>query len=87
MQVKRLHPYFLVVGSVFCLHIHCRIHIVNILLIEFLPKQLRRLAKPLEVYDFPLPQELDHIVYIRIIGKPQDIVISDPCFLLCQGVP
>lgn len=62
-------------------HIERRIHAVNILLIQLLPQKLDRLAKALEVHDFPLPQEGDHIVDIGIIGKPQDIVVCHPGFL------
>ena len=69
------------------LHIKRRVHIVYVLLIQFFPKQLNCLTKTLEVYDFPLPEELDHIVYVRIVRQPQNIVIGDPSFLLCQGVP
>ena len=59
---------------------------VDILLIQFLPKELHGFAKPLEVDNFPFAKELDHIVYIRIIGKPQNIVIGDPCLLLGSQV-
>ena len=64
------------------LHIHCRIHIVHVFLIQLFPQKLNRLTKPLEVNDLPFPQEFDHIIHIRIIAKPQDIVIGDPGLLL-----
>ena len=67
------------------LHIKRRVHIVYVLLIQFFPKQLNCLAKTLEVYDFPFPEELDHIVYVRIVRQPQNIVIGDPSFLLWHG--
>ena len=59
-----------------------RVHKIHILLIQFLPQQLHSLAKALEVDDLPLPQEADHIVYIRIVGKPQNIVVSGAGLLL-----
>ena len=55
---------------------------VNILLIQFFAKQLHRFAKALEVYDLALTEELDHIIYIRVIAEPEDVVIGDPCLLL-----
>ena len=33
--------------------------------------------------DFPFPKELDHIVDIRVITEPKDIIIGYACFLLC----
>ena len=65
------------------LHIDSRIHAVYIFLIQLFSEQLHSLAKTLEVYDLPLPEEFDHIVYIRVIGEPEDIIISDSCLLLC----
>ena len=64
------------------LNIKGRIHKVHILLVQLLPQQLNRFSKALEMNDLPFPQEFDHIIYIRIIGKPQDIVIGHPGFLL-----
>ena len=32
--------------------------------------------------NFPFPEEFDDIIYIGIIGKPKNIIISDPGFLL-----
>ena len=58
------------------------IHIVHILLVQLLPQQLHGLAEPLEVDDLPFPEEFDHVVHIRIIGKPQNVVIGDPGLLL-----
>ena len=68
-------------------HIKRRIHIIDILLIQLLAEQFHCLAKSLEVYDFPFAQEFDDIVHIRVIAEPQNVVIGDPCFLFCQGVP
>ena len=49
------------------LHVKGRIHGVHILLIQSLTKLLQRLTETLEVYNFTLTQELDHIIYIGII--------------------
>ena len=64
------------------LHIKRGIHAVHILLIQLFPQQLHGLTKPLEVDDFPLPQEPDHIVHIGIIGKSENVVVSCTGFLL-----
>ena len=64
------------------LQIHGRIHPVYIALIQLFPQQLHGFAESLEVDDLPLTQEFDHIVHIRIIGQPQDIVIGGAGLLL-----
>ena len=58
------------------------IHKIHIFLVQLFPQQLDSLAKTLEVDNLPFPKELDHVIYVRIIGQPQNIVIGDPCFLL-----
>ena len=50
-----------------CLHINGRVHKVYIFLVQFLPQQLHSLTEALEVDYLTLPQELDHIVHIRIV--------------------
>ena len=64
------------------LQIDGRVHAVDIALIEFPPQQLDGLTKPLEVHDLPLPEKLDHIIHIRVVREPQDVVVGDPCLLL-----
>lgn len=58
---------FLAFRLTYSSYIKGRVHIVYVLLIQFLPKQLYSFTEALEVYDLPFPEELDHIVYIRII--------------------
>ena len=41
-----------------------------------------RIAEALEMNDFPFPEEFDHIVYIRIVAEPQNVVIGGPGLLL-----
>lgn len=65
------------------LHIYCRIHEVNIPFIQLITQQLNCFAKTLEMDDFTLPQELDDIVYIRVIGQTQNVIVSGSRFLLC----
>ena len=36
--------------------------------------------------DLPLPQELDHVVHIRVIAEPENVVVSHPGFLLRRQV-
>ena len=71
----------------FGLQIECGVHTVDVFLVQFLTKEFRCFTKSLEMDDLPLPEELNYIIHIRVIRKPQDIVVGDPCFLLCQGVP
>ena len=33
---------------------------------------VQRLTESLEMHNFPLPEKADHIVHIRIVGKPED---------------
>ena len=62
--------------------IECRIHIIDVLLIQLLPQQLNGFSKALEVNDLPFPEEFDHIIHIRIIGQAKNIILCDSCFLL-----
>ena len=62
------------------------VHIVYVLLVQLFPEQLHCLAEPLEVNNFPFPEELDHIVHIRIVGQPQNIVIGNPSLLLWERI-
>ena len=68
------------------LHIKRWIHIVHIFLIQLLPKKLDCFPEPLEVNHFPFPEEFDHIIYIRIITKMKDVVVSDPGLLLWERI-
>ena len=67
------------------LQVKGRIHKVHIFLIQLLAQQLHGLTKALEMHHLTLPEELDHIVHIRVIRKPQDIVVSYSCLLLRWG--
>ena len=68
------------------LQIKCGIHIIYILLIQFLTQKLHCLSKALEVDNFPFPQELDYIVHIRIVTQTQNIIISHTRLLLRSQV-
>ena len=39
-------------------------------------------AEPLEVDYLPLAQELDNVVYVRVIAEAQDVIVGDAGFLL-----
>ncbi len=41
-------------------------------------------TKALEVYDFPLPQELDGFTDIGLLNQAKNVVVSGSCFLLCD---
>jgi len=90
-----LHRFFTVVPGLFApahlakgtgSDVKCRIHEVDILLIQLFPQKLDSLTESLEMDDLTLSEEFDHIVHIRIVRQPQDIVIGNSCLLLCQGV-
>lgn len=65
------------------LHIKSGIHAVYIFLVQFFPKKRDGLPETLEVNNFPFPEELDDIVYIRIVAETKNIIIGNPRFLLC----
>jgi len=54
-----------------------RIHKIHILLVKLLAKQFHSFSEALEVDYFTFPEELDHIIYIRVVGEPENIVVSD----------
>lgn len=64
------------------LFVERRVDEVEILLIHLLLSKAQSFTKALEVDDFPLTQEFDHVVDVRIVRQTQDIVISHPRFLL-----
>ena len=70
----------------FSLQIDGGVQAVDIPLIELPAQQLDGFAEALEMNDLPLPQEFDDIVDVRIVGKPQDIVIGDPSLLLWERI-
>ncbi len=45
-----------------------------------------RFAEPLEVDYLPLAQELDNVVYVRVIAEAQDVIVGDAGFLLCRQI-
>ena len=83
----RMKKSALIFSADFSLHIKGRVHGIDILLVQFLPEELYSFTKPLEMDDFPLPQEFNYITHIRVITQSQDVVIGYPCLLLCQGAP
>ena len=59
------------------------IHEIDVLLVELFAQQLNSLAEALEMYDLALAQEADHVVHVRIVAQPQDVVIRYTRLLLC----
>lgn len=45
-----------------------------------------RFTEPLEVDDFPLPQEADHVVDVRVVGQAEDVVVGEAGFLLRRQI-
>ena len=56
---------------------------IDVFRVHFFLAKPQTLAEPLEVHDLPLPQEADNIIYVRIVGKTQDVVIGKAGLLLC----
>ena len=65
------------------LFVESGVHIVDILLIQFVLRQPQALAEALEVDDLPGPQEPDGVVDVWIVRHAQDVVIRKAGFLLC----
>lgn len=40
-----------------------------------------RFAEALEVDNLPFPEEPDHVVHIRVVGQPQNVVVGEPGLL------
>jgi len=60
-----------------------RIGEINILGIHLFFAKTQALAKALEMDDFPLTQETDDVVHVRIIAEPKNVVIGFSGLLLC----
>ena len=43
-------------------------------------------AEPLEVDDFPFTEEPDRIADFRVLDQPEDVVVGEPCLLLCRHI-
>ena len=50
------------------LDVKCRVHKVDIFLVQLFTQELHGFAETLEVDDLSLSQEFDHIVYIGVVG-------------------
>lgn len=59
-----------------------RVGEIDIFGVHFLLAQADTLTEPLEVDDLPLPQEADHVVYIRVVGQAEDVIVGEPGLLL-----
>ena len=67
----------------FALDVECGVHEVHVLLVQLLTQQLHCFAKTLEVDHFTLPKEFDDVIHVRIVGKTQNVIVGNPCFLFC----
>ena len=56
---------------------------VEILAIEVILGNAKRIAKPLIMHQFSLSEILDGIAHVGIVGQAQNVVIGDTCLLLC----
>ena len=64
------------------LHIEGGIHTVHVLLVQFFPQKLYGFTETLEMNNFPLTEEFDNIIHIRVIGKTKNIIVGYSGFLL-----
>ena len=60
-----------------------RVGEVDVFRVHLFLAKPQALAKPLEVHDLPLPKEADDVVYIRVVGKTQNVVIGEAGLLFC----
>ena len=67
----------------FRLCVEAGVDIVNVFLIHPFFGKTEAFAEALEVDDFTGPQELDHVIYVRIIGYAKNVVVGSPRFLFC----
>ena len=65
------------------LFVESRIGEVDVFLIHALLGQSDCFTETLEVHDFPLTQETDHIVDIRVVRQAEDVVIGKAGLLFC----
>ena len=63
--------------------IKCWVIEIDIFLIHFLFAESQTFAKALEMNDFSFTQKTNDVVYIRIIAKPENIVIGFSRLLFC----
>lgn len=64
-----------------------RVKCIKVFAVQIILYNSQCFTEPLEVYDFPRPQEADRVRDIRgIDGKAQDIVIRCSCFLFCSHI-
>ena len=56
---------------------------IYIFLILLFLYQTQTLTKALVVDDFPLAQEANDVVHVRIVGQTQDVVVGLASLLLC----
>ena len=68
------------------LQIKSRVHAVNIFLIQLFTQLLNGFAEPLEMNNFPFPKKFDHIIYIGIVGKTENVVVGDSCLLFWERI-
>jgi len=56
---------------------------INILLIEPVSHEAECFAETLIVDDLSLAQEADCVIDVRVVGKPQDVIVGFAGFLFC----
>ena len=57
----------------------CQIYVPSV---HFFLAQSQTFAEPLEMDNLSLPQEANHIIYIRVIGQSEDVIVSEAGLLL-----
>ena len=55
---------------------------VDIFLSHALLGQAKSLAEALEMHNLPLAQELDNVIYVRVVAQAEDVVVGNAGLLL-----
>ena len=60
---------------------------VEVLGIQLVGENAQPFAEALEMDDLPLPQELDGVPHVGVVGETKDVVVGHPSFLFwCDAV-
>ena len=60
-----------------------RVESIEVLGIQMILGYPEGFAEPLEVDDLPFTEEPDGVTDFRVFDQPEDVVVSEPCLLLC----
>lgn len=67
----------------FAVFVKARVAGIEVFGIKIILNYTHCVGKTLEMHDLTLTQEFDNVVYVRIVGKAQNIIIGRASLLLC----